>query len=82
MKFPLIGIKMKKLLLTGVLTISFSCLFAQPGGGDPGGGDDPGCWPPPCIPIDGGTSMLIAAGAAFGGKKLWDNAGEEEADEK
>jgi hypothetical protein len=30
------------------------------------------CWPPPCIPIDGGISILIAAGAAFGGKKIYD----------
>ena len=31
----------------------------------------PPCWPPPCtIPIDGGISILIAAGAALGGKKL------------
>jgi hypothetical protein len=32
----------------------------------------PGCWPPPCIPIDGGVSLLIAAGAAYGAKKLYD----------
>lgn len=33
--------------------------------------EDPGCWPPPCIPIDGGISLLIAAGAIYGGKKLY-----------
>ena len=39
--------------------------------GPPGG--PPLCWPPPCnIPIDGGISLLIAAGAALGGKKLFD----------
>jgi hypothetical protein len=32
----------------------------------------PGCWPPPCVPIDGGVSFLIAAGAAYGAKKLYD----------
>lgn len=37
----------------------------------PGGGDVPGCWPPPCVPIDGGISLLIAAGAIYGGKKLY-----------
>ena len=38
-----------------------------------GGGGGPPCWPPPCnIPIDGGLSILIAAGAALGGKKLFD----------
>ena len=33
----------------------------------------PPCWPPPCsIPLDGGISLLIAAGAALGGMKLFD----------
>lgn len=31
----------------------------------------PGCWPPPCIPVDGGIGFLIAAGAAYGVKKLY-----------
>lgn len=38
-------------------------LMAQPIGGNPP------CWPPPCIPIDGGLTALIAAGALLGGKK-------------
>lgn len=38
----------------------------------PPGGNPPDCWPPPCIPIDGGISLLIAAGAVYGGKKLYD----------
>jgi len=33
----------------------------------------PACWPPPCIPLDGGISILIAAGAAYGAKKLYDS---------
>ena len=33
----------------------------------------PPCWPPPCsVPLDGGISLLIAAGAALAGKKLFD----------
>lgn len=32
---------------------------------------NPPCWPPPCIPIDGGISALIIAGAAYGAKKLY-----------
>ncbi len=32
----------------------------------------PGCWPPPCIPIDGGVSILIAAGALYGAKMSYD----------
>lgn len=39
--------------------------------------DQPGCWPPPCIPIDGGISLLIAAGALYGGKKLFINQKEK-----
>lgn len=33
----------------------------------------PGCWPPPCIPVDGGIGFLIAAGAAYGVKKLYNS---------
>lgn len=40
-----------------------------PSGG--GTGPGPACWPPPCIPIDGGISLLIAAGALYGGRKLY-----------
>ncbi|WP_035758140.1 PID-CTERM protein-sorting domain-containing protein [Hugenholtzia roseola] len=40
-------------------------LLAQPGGGGP----------PPvvtAVPIDGGVTFLLAAGAAYGAKKLYD----------
>jgi hypothetical protein len=37
-----------------------------------GVGGQPPCWPPPCIPIDGGLSLLVAAGALLGGKKALD----------
>ncbi len=37
-----------------------------------GVGGSPPCWPPPCIPIDGGLSLLVAAGAVLGGKKAFD----------
>jgi hypothetical protein len=37
----------------------------------------PGCWPPPCVPIDGGISLLIAAGAIYGGRKLYSNKKEK-----
>lgn len=50
--------------------------FAQPGSGPPpggpSGGSKPPCWPPPCIPVDGGISVLIALGAAYGSKKAFD----------
>ena len=33
----------------------------------------PPCWPPPCtVPLDGGISILIAAGAGLAGKKFYD----------
>ena len=50
-----------------IVAIPFAAeLMAQPLGGPPP------CWPPPCIPIDGGLSALIAAGALLGGKKALD----------
>ena len=63
-----------------LLTVTFvvmivSISFGQPAGGAPPGGPAggaPNCWPPPCIPVDGGISFLIAVGAAFGGKKMYD----------
>lgn len=57
-----------------------SDLKAQPPGGPGGPGNpttDPPCWPPPCVPIDGGLSLLLAAGLAYGGKKAYDVSREE-----
>lgn len=31
----------------------------------------PPCWPPPCVPVDGGITFLIVAGAGYAGKKLY-----------
>ncbi|HQV37353.1 MAG: hypothetical protein IPO60_07610 [Flavobacteriales bacterium] len=58
-----------RLLLLCFLLVAplIGALMAQPG---PGGG--PPCWPPPCIPIDGGLSLLIGAGALLGTKKALD----------
>ena len=81
-------VKMKK--LTRLWPILFLFLFVTIGNtasaqlagggppGDPDGGGDPPCWPPPCIPIDGGLGVLLAAGAIFGGKKLYDASKETE----
>lgn len=55
------------LLLFLLVTPVMGALMAQPGPGGP-----PPCWPPPCIPIDGGLSLLIGAGALLGGKKALD----------
>jgi hypothetical protein len=53
------------------ILIGFDVLALPPG--PPGGGGGPPCWPPPCnpIPIDGGLSYLLAAGAVLGGRKLY-----------
>jgi hypothetical protein len=58
-----------KVLLFLVIIIAI-CMpmvsFAQGGPGFGGGVDDGGV----CVPLDGGLSMLIAAGAGIGIKKL------------
>ena len=59
---------MKKILYLSLffLLISFNTdLKAQPP--DPGGGQGD----PPGVPIDGGLSLLLAAGVAYGGKKVY-----------
>lgn len=59
-----------KSLILLFLFIGFSyVLHAAP---PPPPGGSPACWPPPCIPIDGGLSFLVAAGAAYGAKKIYD----------
>lgn len=77
---------MKKLLATFSFTLLFifsSPMLAQPPGpGGPGGGNgNPPCWPPPCVPIDGGLSWLLLAGAAYGGKKVFDSKNKESEEE-
>ncbi|GAB4199858.1 MAG: hypothetical protein Fur0023_02600 [Bacteroidia bacterium] len=62
------GINKSFLLLFFVFVASVSFGAAPPPPPPP----PPGCWPPPCIPIDGGVSFLIAAGALYGVKKSYD----------
>ena len=52
---------MKKVLFFALILVGFAAL-AQPGN------------PGPPVPIDGGLGLLLAAGAAFGGKKMYDRA--------
>ena len=56
-------------MATLVAVFISSALMAQP---PSSGTTGPPCWPPPCIPIDGGTSLLIIAGLIYGGKKAFD----------
>ncbi len=58
-----------KYLFFGVF---FLCAVSIVFGAVPPPPPPPGCWPPPCIPIDGGVSLLIAAGALYGVKKSYD----------
>lgn len=67
---------LKQLIFTIVLIAaisSYNDVFAGGPPGPPGGGPGgPPCWPPPCVPIDGGISFLLVAGALYGGKKVYD----------
>ena len=68
-----------KFILLLIFIVSFASItIAQPAPPPPPI-DEPGCWPPPCIPIDGGISLLVAAGAIYGGKKLYFNRREKNA---
>lgn len=64
--------------LPSIFILSFFLLLwvveSKAGMGPPGPPmGPPPCWPPPCvIPLDGGISLLIAAGVALGGKKIYD----------
>lgn len=60
----------------GIVTLSRALPPPPP---PPDGGDEPGCWPPPCIPVDGGISLLIAAGVVYGGRKLYSKQKEKNA---
>ena len=70
----------KLVLITIILFLALSGIdvFAAGPPGPPGGGGGPSCWPPPCVPIDGGLSFLLVAGALYGGKKIYDISKEAE----
>ncbi len=65
--------KIAEFFLLIFFVLSLSTLQAQPGPPTPG---EPPCGGPfgPACPIDGGVSLLIAAGVAYGGKKSYDMA--------
>ena len=56
---------MKKLITILLLTISINA-FSQD---EPGDGD--------AVPVDGGLSLLLAAGAAYAGRRLYRQGGKE-----
>ena len=57
------------ILTTSIVIFGSQVLLSAP---PPPPSGSPGCWPPPCVPIDGGITFLIAAGTAYGAKKLMD----------
>ncbi len=65
----------KTILSFAAISLFLVCFaFESKAGGPPGPPmGPPPCWPPPCsVPLDGGISLLIAAGVALGGKKIYD----------
>jgi hypothetical protein len=52
---------------TGCILFTAVSALAQPGSGGPGPGNSP-----TSVPIDGGASLLLAAGGAYGLKRLRD----------
>lgn len=74
-------IKPIALLLFIIVTFNIDLFAAGPPGPPGGGGPPGGCWPPStCIPIDGGLSFLLLAGAVYGGKKIYDTTKKEKAE--
>jgi len=63
----------KRLITFLVLVIGIAALSYGQAGPPLTGPGPGGCFPPPCIPIDGGLSLLIAAGVGFAGKKAYDH---------
>lgn len=69
--------KIRLLLVACTIGIP-SILLAQSADPNPGGGSEPGdnvC--DTCVPFDGGVSLLVAAGLAFGFKKAYNKKKEE-----
>lgn len=60
----------KLILIISLVLLRSQILLSAP---PPPPAGNPGCWPPPCVPIDGGISLLIAAGVGYGAKKLVDS---------
>jgi hypothetical protein len=64
--------------ISPLLFFLFVCIDFSDAQPPPPGGTGPPCWPPPCIPIDGGITLLLAAGAIYGSKKAIDFQKENE----
>jgi hypothetical protein len=62
--------KIRVYVLLVIALISIMNVYAQPTG-DPTG--DPDATPVEEVPIDGGLSLLLVAGIAYGAKRAYDN---------
>ena len=75
---------LKRFIFTILFLIAMSVVnnvfAAGPPGPPTGGGGGPPCWPPPCVPIDGGITFLLLAGAVYGAKKIYEISNMEKAD--
>jgi hypothetical protein len=63
------GMKRRWAHRAGLLLLQLMIPFAL-AIGQPGGTDDLDSNPDAAVPIDGGLSLLLAAGAAYGGRRL------------
>ena len=66
--------KIAKLLVIGMLVMTSAAVFAQ-NPPDPNGGADPGSGNTPVggrATVSGGIFLLLALGAGYGGKKVYD----------
>lgn len=61
------------LVFTIITVFANEALAAGMGGGPPGNPCGVPPFPPCPVPIDGGISLLAAAGMFFGGKKIYDS---------
>ena len=64
---------MLRLSFTAILLFGAVTIFAAPPPPPTGTTGGPACWPPPCVPIDNGIIFLVAAGALYGAKKMYDS---------
>ena len=62
-----------KFLLSALFVVGMGAILSAQTGPPIAGPGPGGCFPPPCIPVDGGISLLIAAGLGIAGKKAYDH---------
>ncbi|MDR9397696.1 PID-CTERM protein-sorting domain-containing protein [Salibacter sp.] len=60
---------MKRIVILTIIVLGVTVAIGQPQSPAPDGFGDPG---DPVVPIDGISSLLIAGGILFGGKKAYD----------